>query len=161
MRIYYNAYSTITRYAFNGNLEAIGEISLTPELILLTSLVCYYEDLEEGIPFSGNFKNPKVYKEYRWEICDKYKDLYKARRLYDRSIGEEILINNEWIPIPDDFYEVKRVYLLGELIREDRYYHRNEYNEDFYYTDELIEYYKKRRQLEFSSYRLIFYLEFS
>ena len=74
MRIYYSAFSTITRYLFKGNLEAIGEISLTPEPILINSCICYYEDLEYGVSFNGNFKNPKVYKEYRWEICDKYKD---------------------------------------------------------------------------------------
>lgn len=144
MRIYYNEFSTITRYYFGGDLEAIGEISLTPEPILLSSLVCYYEDLEKGKAFRGDFKNPKIYKQYVYEICDKYKNSYNGgRRLYDRNIGEEILLDNKWTPVPDDFYESKKVYILGELIREDKYYYKNGAGgKNFYYTDEMIEYYK-------------------
>jgi hypothetical protein len=141
MRIYYNDFSTITRYHFGGDLEAIGQISLTPDPILLNSLICYYEDLEEGIPFSGNFKNPKIYKEYRFEICDKYKDFYKGKRFVNKNIGEEILLNDKWIPIPDDFYESKKIYLLNKLIREDKYYFKKDYLKNFYYTDEFIKYY--------------------
>ena len=144
MRIYYNKFSEITRFYFGENLEAIGEISLTPEPILINSRICYYEDLEEGISFNGNFSNPKVYKEYTWEICDKYKNLYKGSRLVDRNIGEEILLNGKWIPIPDDFYESRKVYLLGKLIEENKYYPKKEYIKGFYYTDELINY-KQRR----------------
>ena len=105
MRIYYNEFSTITRYAFPKDMEALGEISLTPEPILLNSLVCYYEDLEEGKSFRGDFKNPKIYKQYLYEICEKYKDSYRGRRLYNREIGEEVLLDNKWIPVPDDFYD--------------------------------------------------------
>ena len=141
MRIYYNNFSTINRYHFGGDLEAIGQISLTPDPILFSSLICYYEDLEEGIPFSGNFKNPKIYKEYRFEICDKYKDFYKGKRFVNKNIGEEILLNDKWIPIPDDFYESKKIYLLNKLIREDKYYFKKDYLKNFYYTDEFIKYY--------------------
>ena len=141
MRIYYNAFSTITRYMFRGNLEAIGEISLTPEPILLNSLVCYYEDLEEGISFMGNFKNPKIYKQYVFEICEKYRDSYRGRRFYNREIGEEVLLDNKRIPVPDDFYESKKVYVLGKLIREDRYYYKDRNGgKNFYYTDEMIKF---------------------
>lgn len=149
MRIYYNAFSTITRYLFHGSLEAIGEISLTPEPILINSLVCYYEDLEEGKSFRGDFENPKIYKQYVYEICDKYKDSFKGRRLYNRDKGEEVLLNNEWIPVPDDLYQSKKIYILGELIREDRYYFKNKDSGiDFYYTDEMIECYKKKGELD-------------
>lgn len=140
MRIYYNCFSTITRFIFPRNLEAIGEISLTPEPILLNSLICYYEDLEEGIPFRGNFKNPKIYKQYVFEICEKYRNYYKGKRILNKDIGEEILLNDKWIPVPNDLYESKKVYILGELIREDKYYYKNEYIKDFYLTDEMIKY---------------------
>ena len=150
MRIYYNTFSTITRYLFPKGMEALGEISLTPEPILCSgSLICYYEDLEEGIPFRGNFKNPKVYKQYLYEICEKYRDSYKGRRFYNREIGEEVLLDNKWIQVPDDFYESKKVYVLGKLIREDRYYYKDRNGgKNFYYTDEMIEYYKKKGELD-------------
>ena len=136
MRIYYNNFSTINRYHFGGDLEAIGQISLTPDPILFSSLICYYEDLEEGIPFSGNFKNPKIYKEYRFEICDKYKDFYKGKRFFNKNIGGEILLNDKWIPIPDDFYESKKIYLLN--IINYKYTNKGKYQAHFEFGISLI-----------------------
>lgn len=143
MRIYYNKFSTITRYAFPKDMEALGEISLTPEPILLNSLVCYYEDLEEGIPFRGNFKNPKIYKQYIYEICDKYKNTYIGERRNELILK----INNKIehiIPMPDDFYTIRKVYLLGKLIKKDIYYHNKSCPKGFYETDEMVEYYAEK-----------------
>lgn len=140
MRIYYNAFSTITRYAFHKNLEAIGEISLTPEPILLNSLICYYEDLEEGKAFMGNFENPKVYKQYVFEICDKYRDIYLGKGCSSEKGLELYLKDGTIIPMPDDLYTSKKVYLLGKLIREERYYHNKPCPKGFYYTDEMIKF---------------------
>ena len=143
MRIYYNAFSTITRYAFYGNLEAIGEISLTPEPILINSPICYYEDLEEGEAFMGNFQNPKIYKQYLWEKCDKYKESYRGEGI-DFKTGERKLYlkGGVEIPIPDDLYTIRKVFLLGKLIKEDIWYHNTPYSNGFYKTDEMINYNK-------------------
>ena len=147
MRIYYNEFSTITRYLFKGNLEAIGEISLTPEPILINSCICYYEDLEYGVSFNGNFKNPKVYKEYRWEICDKYKDTYIGEGYNELMLKINGKIEHI-IPMPDDLYTTRKVYLLGKLIKEDKFYHNKLCPKGFYETDEMIEYYKKKGELD-------------
>lgn len=143
MRIYYNKFSTITLYAFPKGMEALGEISLTPEPILLNSLVCYYEDLEEGISFGGNFENPKIYKQYVYEICDKYKSTYigEGRNELMLKINNKI---EHIIPIPDDFYTTRKVYLLGKLIKEDIYYHNKSCPKGFYETDEMIKYYAEK-----------------
>ena len=143
MRIYYNRFSSVFRYYFCGNIEAIGQISLTPEPILLSSGICYYIDLEEGILFSGNFQNPKVYKEYNWEICDKYKDSYQGEG-YDSKTKKNILYLKDGteVPMPDDLYTSRKVYLSGKLIKEDIYYHNAKCPKGFYETDERINYYK-------------------
>ena len=141
MRIYYNKFSSIYRYAFGGNLEAIGQISLTPEPILINSSTCYYEDLEEGIPFSGNFQNPKIYKQYLWEKCDKYRDSYRGEG-FDFKTGERKLYLKDGIeiPIPDDLYTIRKVFLLGKLIKEDIWNHNTPCPKGFYETDEMIKF---------------------
>lgn len=147
MRIYYNAFSTITRYLFHGSLEAIGEISLTPEPILLNSLVCYYEDLEEGKSFRGDFENPKIYKQYVYEICDKYRDTYIGEGCNELMLKINGKIEHI-IPMPNDLYTTRKVYLLGKLIKEDKFYHNKLCPKGFYKTDEMIEYYKKKGELD-------------
>lgn len=46
--------------------------------------------------------------------------------------------------MPDDLYTSKKVYLLGKLIKEEKYYHNKPCPKGFYETDEMIKYYTEK-----------------